>query len=114
LATGSASVFRDIASDNAALPYVVFDFPSEIDENRTRNRTKNAIVFVRGYAGTASVAGSIDAQIDSALHGHTLNASGWANFWTAREDSFKTVEIDEAKKKTFMRGAHYRIRADEN
>ena len=108
-AAGSA-VFFNQAEDNQALPYIVFDYTGDLDENLTPSRMRNALLFVRAYAATPAQAGAIDAQIDALLHLQTITVSGWTNFWAARENSFSLVETDQAGRKTHMAGAEYRIR----
>lgn len=114
LLAGTTSAYFEQASDDAELPYVVWSYISAGDDNRTAHRTKQAVVFVRGYNQTGpALAGSIDAQIDAALHGKALNVSGWANFWTAREQDLTAVETDAANVKTWMSGGYYRIRLED-
>jgi hypothetical protein len=112
LASGTAVYFTQ-APDAAALPYVVFSYAGGSGhENQTRHETVDELVFVRGYAATPALAGSISAQIDATLHGVTLNVSGWANFWTSRQQSISGLEIATNQDKTWSRGAFYRIRLE--
>jgi hypothetical protein len=110
--TAGTKVYYLQAPDNTALPYIVFDYVSDLDENITANRTKNCSMFVRAYGSTAAQAGTIDAQIDSRLHANTLSVTGYTNFWTRREDAFSLTEIDTSGRRTYMAGADYRIRLD--
>lgn len=114
LATTS-SVYYLQAPDGAALDYVVFSYQGGGDENWTSHRTKNLMLFARGYSKTGPAqAGSIDAQIDALLHGTTLTVSGWTNFWTAREEDVSLVETDPAGKHIWMSGGMYRVRAEKS
>ena len=66
-AAGTACFFLK-APDAQPLPYVIWDYVSDIDENLTSNRTRNDVVFIRAYAASQSAAGSTDAQIDASIH----------------------------------------------
>lgn len=112
LASGSA-IYNTQAPDDAALPYVVFSLQGGGDDRESAHRTKNLLLFIRGYTGAGqAAAGTIDAQIDTALNMKPLTVSGWTNFWISREQDFARVEIDEANYKTWMAGAFYRVRLD--
>ena len=111
---GGTAIYYQQAPDDQALPFVVFDIATELDENMTANDTKNCIIFVRGFASTPSLAGSIDWQCDALLNKADLTVSGYANFWTRREDGFKILETDAAGVRTYMSGAQYRVRLDKN
>jgi hypothetical protein len=100
------------APDNAALPYIVFDYVASRDENMTQNRTKDCSMFIRAYGTTPGQAGTIDGQIDGRLHNVTLTVSGYTNFWTMRENAYSLSEVDASGRKTFMAGADYRVRLD--
>jgi hypothetical protein len=109
--TAGTSIFALQAPESAARPYIVYNIQGGGDENLTANRTKNLVVFIRAYAGTNATAGSIDAQIDSALHFKPLTVSGWTNnMWMARETDLETVENPPTGGQVFMNGALYRIR----
>jgi hypothetical protein len=111
--TASPSVYHLQAPKDSALDYVVFSHQGGGDENLTGNRTKNLLVFARGYSSTGPAkAGSIDAQIDVLLHMKPMTVSGWGNFWLAREEDFELVEFDSARVPTWMAGAMYRVRLD--
>lgn len=112
LTSAGTAVYYLAAPDGQALPYVVWDYTADIDENMDRNRTRNSLVYIRAYAATAGAAGTIDSQIDALLHMKALTVTGWSNFWTARENSFSSVETDQSGRKVFMAGAEYRIRND--
>lgn len=113
LAQGTASIFHLQAKNNAPLPYIVFGKQGGGDDNDTANRTKNLVEFVRAYSGVSALqAGSIDAQIDAALHLVPLTVSGWTDFWLAREEDLETVETEPNDKQIFMQGGFYRVRLD--
>lgn len=113
LAEGSASIYHLQAKNNATLPYIVFSQQGGGDENETANRTKNLLKFVRAYSGVSALqAGSIDAQIDTALHLVPLTVSGWTDFWLAREEDLETVETEPNGQKKYMQGGFYRLRLD--
>lgn len=114
LLSGTTAIYSLQAPEGAVLPYIVYNVQGGGDENQSQNRTKNLVVFVRAYAAQNSTAGSIDAQIDSALHLSPLTVSGWANFWMARETDLETVENPPTGGQIFMNGALYRCRLDQN
>lgn len=112
LAAGSASIFNMQAPEGANYPYVVFSLQAGNDLNDNPHRTKSLVVFIRGYSQTsAKNAGSIDAQIDTALHLVPFsNVSGWTNTWLARETDLETVENPPTGTQVFMQGGMYRSR----
>ncbi len=113
LADGSASIYHLQAKNNATLPYIVFSQQGGGDDNDTANRTKNLVKFVRAYSGVSALqAGSIDAQIDTALHLVPLTVSGWTDFWIAREEDLETIETEPNGQKKYMQGGFYRLRLD--
>lgn len=109
--TAGSAVYFIAAPDGRALPYIVFDYVNEGDDNDNPHRNKNCVVFIRAYAESPSVAGLIDGQIDAALHNKVLSVSGYTNFQTRRENGMSSMEVDSAKRKIYMSGADYRIRA---
>jgi len=110
--TAGTKVYYLQAPDAAVLPYIVFDYVADVDENYTANRTKNCSMFIRAYGTTPAQAGTIDAQIDGRLHAVTLSVSGYTNFWTRRENAYSLSETDASGRKTYMAGADYRVRLD--
>lgn len=113
--TAVPSIYYLQAPDSAALDYAVFSYQGGGDENWTAHRTKNLMLFVRGYSKTGPAqAGSIDAQIDALLHGIALTVSGWANFWTAREEDISLVDTDPSGKHVWMAGGMYRLRIEKS
>lgn len=115
LLAGTTSIYAVQAPDNAQMPYIVFSVQGGGDENLDRHRTKNLVYFIRAYSQVSKAqAGSIDAAIDTALHLQTLNVSGWANFWTAREEDISAVENPQSGQKIFMVGGLYRTRIEKS
>lgn len=110
-AAGSAVFFLQ-APEAQALPYIVFDYTADIDENYTANRTRNSVVFIRAYAATQAGAGTIDGQVDTLLHLKPLTVTGYTNFWLARESGYSLSETDQSGRQTYMVGSEYRIRLD--
>jgi Protein of unknown function (DUF3168) len=106
--TATASVYLDVAPDNAVLPYVVFSHHTGVELSLSAHRDPDELLYVRGYAAAPSMAGSIDARIEALLHFRPLTISGWTNIWLARETDISNVETDEALVKTFNAGALYR------
>jgi hypothetical protein len=110
--TAGSAAYYMLAKDGAALPYILWDYVNEGDDNDNPHRAKNVVVSIRAYAASSAVASSIDSQIDGALHNKVLSVTGWTNFQTRRENGMSSVEVDASGRKTFMAGADYRIRAD--
>lgn len=114
LLAGTTAIYNMQAPDNATLPYVVFSLAGGGDENFDAHRTKNLVYFIRGYSKvSAAQAGSIDAQIDSAMHLQSLNVGGWSNFWTAREEDLTAVETLQNGEKIWMSGGNFRVRIED-
>lgn len=111
---GGVAIAYEIAPDEANKPFVLFSWQAGGDENITPNRTKNLVLLVRSFAGTASQAGTIDKLVDDRLHMQTLSVSGWTNFWTARENDISLVENLPNVVKSYMEGGQYRVRVDSN
>ena len=113
LLSGTSSIYNIQAPENSTLPYIVWNIQGGGDENLDANRTKNLVLFIRAYsASSAATAGSIDAQIDAALHLVPLTVSGWDNIWIAREQDLETVQNEPSGKRIWMAGGLYRVRLD--
>lgn len=113
LLAGTTSIYDKQAPDGASYPYLVFSHQAGGDTNDTANRVKSLVYFVRCYSkASASQAGSIDAQIDTALHLVPLTVSGWTDIWLARETDLDNVETDSAGTKVWMQGGLYRLILD--
>jgi hypothetical protein len=113
LLAGTTAIYHLQAPEGATLPYVVWNLQGGGDENLSQHRTKNFVVFVRAYSGvSAAQAGSIDAQIDAALHLIPLTVSGWTDFWLARETDLETVQLEPSGRQVWMAGGLYRERLD--
>jgi hypothetical protein len=113
LLAGTTSVYNLQAPEGATYPYIVWNIQGGGDENESRHRTKDLVLFVRAYSGvSAAQAGSIDAQVDTALHLLPLTVSGWTDFWMARETELETVENAPNTKPIYMSGGLYRCRLE--
>lgn len=111
LLAGTTSVYFNAAPDDATLPYVVFNYMSQIEENLTPSRMKNDLVYIRGYTGASgAAAGNIATQIDNLFHAGSVTATGWNNFWTSQESEIENVEITPSGDRIYNAGAVYRIR----
>ena len=108
------AVYYLAAPDSQALPFVVWDYVSDSDENLDANRTKDELVFIRAYASTPGAAAAIDAQIDALLHLQTLTVTGYVNYWLARESGYSLAETDQSGRRSYMAGAEYRIKLDKS
>ncbi|TXH58140.1 MAG: DUF3168 domain-containing protein [Desulfurellales bacterium] len=111
LLNGTAIYYQQ-APDNQALPFVVFSLQAGGPDNINPSDLRNQLYFVRGYAATPALAGSIDAQCSTSLHGATLTVSGYTNFWTVRENDFAMPINEPNGARSNMAGAYYRIRLD--
>jgi hypothetical protein len=109
-ALGGTAIYYQQAPDGAALPYVVWNYQGGGDENITQSRMKNLLVYVRGYAASPALAGTIDAYCDALLHNKTISVTGWSNFWTAREEDISLVENLPDNTRIYSEGGIYRIR----
>jgi len=109
LLAGTTSIYHLQAPEGATLPYCVFNIQGGGDLNQTRHRVKNLVLFVRAYSGSsAAQAGSIDAQIDTALHLNPLTVSGWTDLWLARETDLETVQNEPSGRQVWMAGGMFR------
>ena len=114
LLAGTTAIYNLQAPESQVYPYIVFNVQGGGDENQTQHRTKNLVVFVRTYAAAnAAQAGSIDAQVDLALHLNPLTITGWSNFWLARERDIELVENDPSGRQIFTSGGLYRVRLED-
>lgn len=109
-ALGGTAIWFSVVPRDKALPGVVINLASGIEENLTPTRSVNLVYQVKAVAATAYQAGQIADQIDSALHGTTLTVTGWGNFWTVRESILQYLEIDPAGHTFGHAGGEYRIR----
>jgi hypothetical protein len=107
---GGTAIFYQLAPDNRARPYVVFSYQAGNSENLTPSKMYNELVYIRGYTNNQAQAGTIDAQINALIDGYGFSASGFDNFWTAREMEVALVEILPDNTKVYNAGAMYRIR----
>jgi hypothetical protein len=115
LLAGTTSIYHMQAPEGAVLPYAVFSLQGGGDQNDTANRMKNVVVFVRAYSGaSAAQAGSIDAQIDTALHLQSLSVTGWTSVWLAREQDLELTENVPNGAPVYMSGGLYRVRLDKD
>jgi hypothetical protein len=110
--TAAPSLYFEQAPDNAALPYVVWLLPSELDDNAITHRMKDVIVRAYGVAAAPAQAGTVDAQIDAQLHNATLSfgtASSWKSIWMRRENGYQLVSTSESGVRYYTSGADYRV-----
>ncbi len=107
--TAGTAVFFEHAPDSQPLPYIVFDYVADIEDNNTPTEGINTVISARAYATTPTAAGTIDAKIKTLLHLATLTVTGYTNYWSARENGYSFVE-NQSGKNVYMAGADYRIR----
>ncbi len=112
LAGGTAGIFEDHASEDADLPYVIFNHQSGEWSETMGERTRFAsIVYqVKAVSGSAwpKEANTIDVQIDALLHGGTITVTGYGLMRMVRESDIRYSEVDGNQ--TFQHvGAFYRL-----
>lgn len=110
--TASPAVFFEQAPDNYAMPYVVWLYPSELDENLIQHRMKNVVVRAYAVAAGPAQAGTIDSTIDGLLNGGTLSfgtATGWTQIWLYRENGYQLITTNEAGVRYYTSGGDYRV-----
>ena len=112
LSGGTAGIYYLQAKDQTSFPYVVWNLMAGAPNNDYPHDSRDEIVFVRGYATTPALAGTIDAQISTLLHRGTLAVTGYTNWWLARENEISLIENAPDGTKVFMSGAQYRIKLD--
>lgn len=119
LLASATAVYFQLAPQNATGPYVVFDFVSEVEDNKSPRRAKQLLYRIEGVvpdkqasgAGyTMKDAGLIDAQIDVVFHQRTLAVTGWTNTWSVRETGVRLTETADGGKRFFRAGGVYRFR----
>lgn len=110
---GTAEIYSVSASEQAVFPYVVFSVQGGGDDNLDARRTKNLVYFIRAYSKvTKAEAGTIDAVLDTVLHGQSISPSGWNNYWLAREEDLESVEYPPSNQPIHMVGGFYRLLMD--
>lgn len=115
LLSGTTAIYKNQAPEGATLPYIVFNKQSGSPWNLDANRVDDLLYYIRAYSGnSAAQAGSIDAQIDTALHLTPLTVSGWTNIWIARESNIELVSTEPSGRLIHSAGALYRIIIDKN
>jgi len=112
LLSGTGAIYYLQAPDHGTLPYVVWNYMGGGPVNDYPHDSRDMIVFVRGYATTPALAGSIDAKISTLLHRGTLTVTGYTNWWIARETETALIENAPDGTKVYMAGAQYRIKLD--
>lgn len=113
LLSGTTAIFHLQAPEGATLPYIVWNIQGGGPVNLDSNRVDNLVYFIRAYSETSAAnAGSIDAQIDTALHMAPLTVSGYTNTWLAREQRLELVDNEPSGQRIYMAGGLYRVRLD--
>jgi hypothetical protein len=108
--TAVPSVFFEQAPDNAALPFVVWLYPSEVDMNIIPHRMKDIVLRAYAVAAAPAQAGTIDAAIDTLLHEQELSiGTPWTNIWMRRENGYQLITTSEAGVRYYTSGADYRV-----
>lgn len=112
LLAGTTSIYYQQAPDEATLPFVVFSHQAGGPENTNPSDMRRQIVYVRAYASTPALAGSIDAQISTLLHRGALSITGYTAMSSWREEEFTLLENLPSGERIYTAGAFYRIQLD--
>ena len=113
LLSAATAIYPGAAPQGTARPYVVYLYAGGGLENITPSELHNTLYIVKGIADSPSVAGNIQAQIKTALHGTTLTVSGYTNFYTACEAEVDMYEVNREGGFIWHRGYYVRIRLDD-
>lgn len=101
-------VYGQVAPQNTALPYVVFQLQGGGDLNDTPTDRLELVYLVKGLSGAGKTAGQVDDAIRARLHTQTLTVSGWTFLGCKREQAIRYTEVVNGKI-VFHSGATYRI-----
>ena len=112
LLASASGIYNLVAPQRAAYPLVIFGLNAGGDENKSPHRSKSLRYLVKAVSQTSlKNAGSIDAELDTALHGVLLTVTGWTNTWLMRESGdVRYEEIGADGKRYFHAGGIYRVR----
>lgn len=112
-ALGSTAIYYLQAPEGQAVPFVLWSYQSENQENIEPSQLHQAVVYIRCYDTNAARAGTVDGLIDGLIDGKTLTlASSWVNYWSAREESISLVENTPNQIPVYAVGGLYRINLD--
>ena len=107
--TAAPAIFHEQAPDGQVLPYVIFSYPSEVDDNSSPRRLKDIVIRCYAVALNDAQAGTIDACIDTLLYRNPLgSAGGWKNIRLQRENGYQLITTSEAGIRYYTSGADYR------
>ena len=113
LSAGTASVFRSLAPEEAATPYVVYNAQSPSVPVRTMGGVAydNALYLVKAVTESHSAvsAGQIAAQIITALDPAPLTLTGYTHMRCSREQDVDYEELAPGGKRFQHRGAVFRV-----
>lgn len=108
---GGTAIYYQQAPADSALPYVVFSHYGGGPDNINPSDMHNNLVYVRAYASSPALAGSIDYQCYLRLHKQTLTVSaGYTNFGTHREMDVPPLVENSESGDIYASGGIYRIR----
>ena len=107
----STRIYRGMAPQNAALPYLIIQLQGGGDDNWTPTESKSYVYSVRAVSQVSTdEAGDIAEAVHTALHKQALTVSGWENYWMAAIGDLEVGETDPAGVRRWHRGQNYRIR----
>lgn len=107
----TTSIYNTVAPQGAAYPLVVFNLQAGGDDNKSPHRAKQLLYLVKAVSATSMKdAGTIDNEVDTALHGLVLTVTDWTNYWLMRGQDVRFEELAPDGKRYFHSGGIYRIR----
>ena len=109
---GGAYIYKQVAPQGRARPYIIFQHTGGGHWNMTPSDLQGHVYLVKGVSENQKQAGDIDDDIRGVLHNATLTIAGYTNFDTQREEQVRYVETLDSGKLVYHAGAYYRIRID--
>lgn len=101
-------VYNQVAPQNTAFPYVMFQLQGGGDMNETPTDRLELVYLVKGLSGAVKTAGQVDDAIRSRLHKQSFTISGYSLLGCKRESVIHYTEVVNGKI-VFHSGALYRI-----
>lgn len=107
---GGTAIYDTVAPQGTSAPYVVYAWSGGGTPNDGANRDYDAVWLVKGVTTDQAQARRIDDAIDDLLHDGTLTATGWNNYWCAREADVRYAEPATGGLVYWHYGGRYRVR----
>lgn len=114
LLAGTVSVYDTLVPRGASYPVVTFALQGGGDANETPRRRKELRYLVKGISdASGKEAGTIDAQIDTLLHGGVVTVTGWNSITTMRVADVSYAETTPEGRNFWHVGGVYRLIMDQ-